>query len=387
MSEGRERDKVRLAIAGGGTGGHVTPALAVVEELRRRERVADILWLGSVGGVEREAAAKALIPFQSIQTGKLRRYASVETVADAARLPIGIAQARRALTKFRPDVLLSTGGFVSVPSVVAAKGLAPILTHEQTAILGLATRIDARFADVLALSWEATAAEARRLHRCVVVTGNPVRAGLTAGDAARGRAHFDFRPDLPILYVTGGARGASPLNRRLLALLPELLKSCQIVHQTGPASANADLGELLRLRETWPRSLSARYQALAFVGDELPDLYAACHLVVSRAGAGTVAELAAVGKPAIFVPLPGAGGDEQSRNARLLADAGAAVIIPQSEATPDRLRTLIVGLLDDPASLANMGQRARSVATPGAAGRLADALLELAAGRADRRPG
>ena len=183
---------LRLAITGGGTGGHVLPALAVVDELRRRGALADLIWIGSRDGVERGAAEEAGIRFVAIPTGKLRRYLSLRNLTDAARVPLGVLSARRALAEFRPNVVLSTGGFVSVPAVVAARGIAPVLTHEQTAILGLANRINARFADVLAVSHPGTEQLASQLHRRVVVTGNPVRVGLTAGDRSRGLQRLGF---------------------------------------------------------------------------------------------------------------------------------------------------------------------------------------------------
>jgi UDP-N-acetylglucosamine--N-acetylmuramyl-(pentapeptide) pyrophosphoryl-undecaprenol N-acetylglucosamine transferase len=134
---------LRLAITGGGTGGHVLPALAVIDELQRRGALADLIWIGSREGVERRAAEEAGINFIAIPTGKLRRYLSLRNITDATRVPFGVLAARRALAAFRPDVVLSTGGFVSVPTVVSARGIAPVLTHEQTAILGLANRINA----------------------------------------------------------------------------------------------------------------------------------------------------------------------------------------------------------------------------------------------------
>ncbi len=368
----------RLVIAGGGTGGHVLPALAVVEELRDRGRALDPLWIGSAGGVERDAAERAGIPFRTIPTGKLRRYLSAKTPLDLARIPAGVIQARRLLRGFHPDVIFSTGGFVSVPTVVAAARLAPILTHEQTAILGLATRINARLAAVLAVSYDDTARLATGARARVVVTGNPVRASLSGGDAARGLTTLGFSPTLPVLYVTGGARGASALNQRIGALLPDLLDQCQILHQTGPATANSDAADLARRREAWPPHLRERYRVVEFVRDELADVYAAADLVLGRAGAGTVAELAYLGKPAVLVPLPGAGGDEQTRNGHLLADAGAAVLLPQEEATPHRLREVLLGLLEKREVLPEMGERARRVGRQDAAARLTDELLALA---------
>lgn len=369
--------KLRLIIAGGGTGGHVHPAVAVINELRRRNAIADLLWIGSQTGHERDAAHDAGIPYQAIQTGKLRRYFSFQTAADAARIPIGVIQSRRHMRRFRPTVVFSTGGFVSVPTVLAARGQAPILTHEQTAILGLATRINARVADVVAVSYERTAELADKLHRHVVVTGNPVRAFLTDGDADRGRAHWNFAPDLLLIYVTGGAQGASPLNQRIAALLPGLLHGAQMLHQTGSAAANSDAATLKTTRATWPARLQARYHVVEFVGAELADVYAAASLVIGRAGAGTVAELALLGKASILIPLPGTGGDEQTKNARLLAEAGAALVIPQAEATPARLQTEILGLLANPERLAAMGAAARAVGRADAAARLANEVVAL----------
>lgn len=378
----RQAGGLRLLVAGGGTGGHVLPAVAVVEELRGRGALREALWIGSHGGVEADAARDAGIPFRAIQTGKLRRYLSIHTLADAARFPVGLVQARRALATFRPDIVFSTGGFVSVPTVAAACGIAPVLTHEQTATLGLATRIDARFADVLAVSWEASLPAARAIHKRVVVNGNPVRASLMNGNAAAARARWGLSADLPLVYVTGGARGASALNQRLASLLPGLLERCQILHQTGPNDANGDHAALVDAATGWPERLRARYRAIEFVRDGLHDLYAACDLVVGRAGAGTVSELAAVGIPSILVPLPGAGGDEQTRNARLLADAGGAVLLQQADATPERLGREIAALLGDPGRRSAMATAARSIGKPDAAARLADELLSLAGGLA-----
>ena len=373
-----KKEGLRLAITGGGTGGHVLPALAVVDELRQRGALADLIWIGSSGGVESQAADEAGIRFVAIPTGKLRRYLSLRNLTDAARIPLGVLAARRALAAFSPDVVLSTGGFVSVPAVVAARGIAPVLTHEQTAILGLANRINARFADVLAVSHSQTESLAARLHGRVVVTGNPIRTGLTAGDRSRGLQRLGFEAALPVVYVTGGARGASPINQRIAALLPGILEQAQIVHQTGPLSANADASNLSELKETLPEAVRHRYYVVEFLGEELPDIYAVADLVVGRAGAGTIAELAYVGLPAILVPLPGARGDEQAVNARVLGDIGAAVVIAQQNATPERLQMEILALLKDPDRRARMATAARTIARPEAAARLSDELISLA---------
>jgi UDP-N-acetylglucosamine--N-acetylmuramyl-(pentapeptide) pyrophosphoryl-undecaprenol N-acetylglucosamine transferase len=290
-----------------------------------------------------------------------------------------VVAAWRVLRWFQPDLVFSTGGFVSVPTVIAATRIAPVLTHEQTAILGLATKIDMRVARVLALSFESTRALAGGFRGRVVVTGNPVRRSVLVGDAARGRERWGVQAGVPIVYVTGGARGASPLNGRLEALLPELLDHCAIVHQTGPATANDDRRRLADARAGWPPHLQRRYQVVDYITDELADTFAAADLVVARAGAGTVAELAALGKPAILIPLPLSGGGEQDVNASVMADAGAAVALPQDEATPERLRAEILAMLQDSNRQTTMSEAAAALARPHAASQLADELLALAA--------
>ncbi len=373
-----EQRKLRLAVAGGGTGGHVLPGISVVQELQRRDALADVLWIGSHDGQERQSAAAAGIRFVSIPTGKLRRYLSVSNIIDMGRVPVGVVAARRVLRSSRPDVVFSTGGFVSVPTVIAASGLAPVVTHEQTAIIGLANRINARFAAVLAISHHESEAAARQLHRHVELTGNPIRTGLIEGDRSRALAQLGFTSDLPVLYVTGGARGASALNERIGELLPDLLAHVQILHQTGPTSANQDGARLRQQREALPPEFQQRYVLREFIGAELSDVYAAADLELGRAGAGTVAELSFVGLPSILIPLPGAGGDEQFRNAQVLAGVGAAVVIPQSEATNDRLLSETLRLLADRERLQAMSTAAKSVAQPHAAANLADLLLSIA---------
>jgi UDP-N-acetylglucosamine--N-acetylmuramyl-(pentapeptide) pyrophosphoryl-undecaprenol N-acetylglucosamine transferase len=368
-------------IAGGGTGGHVLPAVATLAELRNREIEVDPIWIGSYDGVEGDAARQEGIRFEAIPTGKLRRYADLKTARDAANIPRGLLAARRLIREFRPDVVLSTGGFVSVPTVAAARGRAAILTHEQTTILGLATKINMRSAHVLALSFDSTAERVGRSRCTTVVTGNPIRSVLLNGSADRARSLFGFDSERPVVYVTGGARGASPINHRIRDILPRLLEITQVVHQTGPAAANADHAELAAIRAGLPAELQRRYVVTEFVRDELPDLYALADLVIGRAGAGTVAEVSGLGKAAILIPLPQSGGGEQVVNARALASQSACVCLLQDECSPDRLLTEVRRLLDAPEKRQRMADVARSLGRPDAAARLADELLVLA-----RRP-
>lgn len=369
---------LRLLIAGGGTGGHVLPAIAVVEELRRQDIPMEILWVGSHKGVEKDFAVEQNIPFRAIQTGKLRKYFSLENILDAARVPIGIVQAFFALRSFKPDVIFATGSNVSVPTVVANLKRVPILTHEQTAQVSISNKTSARFVHRFACSYEATAKIARGLHNDVVVTGNPVRTSLQAGTKENAINAFGLRADLPLLFVTGGARGASAINERIEAMIPGILEVTQIVHQTGPADANPDFARLNALRDSLPVELKVRYQVRDMIRAEMADLYAAADLVIGRAGAGTVAELAFTGTPAILIPLGGTWGDEQRKNAALLKDVGGALVMEQSDTSAAQLEAEVRNLITHPLRLRTMAEAAASIGRTDAAANVVNEILDLA---------
>jgi UDP-N-acetylglucosamine--N-acetylmuramyl-(pentapeptide) pyrophosphoryl-undecaprenol N-acetylglucosamine transferase len=291
-------------------------------------------------------------------------------------VPAGLGRALALIGRLSPDVVVATGGFVAVPTAVAAAiRRRPLLVHEQVVVPGLANRLIARLADRVAVTFAASASAfpAGR----VVVTGNPIRPELHAGRRERAFERFGLDPTAPLTYVTGGALGAHRVNRVVGAALAPLLQVTQLVHQCGD-NVHGDLAWLRGEADRLPPPLGARYRAVAYVGEELGDLYAAASLVVGRAGAGTVTELIALGLPAILVPLPGARGDEQTANARVLAEAGAAVLLPERELTPERLVGEVRALLAEPVRLRAMAECARGLATPDAAERLVDLILGLA---------
>lgn len=365
-----------VVLSGGGTGGHISPALAVASELRSRCPV-DLHWIGSHSGFERDAAREHDILFHAVRTGKLRRYLSLETAVDTIRVPAGVVEARRLLKRIQPDVIFSTGGFVSTPSVIAGRSLGiPSLTHEQTASLGLATRINARFCDVVALSFPGIDTVRTRRNARVVLTGNPVRPTVQNGNKDALSTLYDMPNDKPVLYVTGGAQGAHAINTVVEAALPELIKDAVVIHQCGPQSGNGDYKRLVALREQLDSTSRNRYFPVERVGGELAHIYAGASLVIGRAGAGTVAELATLGIPAILIPLPGA--DEQLRNARILADAGGAIILKQSELTPERLHQTVSSIVSNEQKVREMSLAAHSMASTNAAARIVDELLHLA---------
>jgi UDP-N-acetylglucosamine--N-acetylmuramyl-(pentapeptide) pyrophosphoryl-undecaprenol N-acetylglucosamine transferase len=380
---------IKILVTGGGSSGHISPALAIIKTIGELAEGADwrprFRYIGGTRGIERQQVTAAGIEFVSVATGKLRRYFSLENLTDLFRIPVGVAQSLREVARFRPDVLLSTGGYVGVPTVLAAWLLrVPILTHEQTVQIGLANRISARFATTIALTFESARMELpANLRSRAIVTGNPVRPLIFGGDGERaarwaGFARADDR--LPTIYITGGSQGARIINRAVEAVLPELLALCRVIHQCGqqPDGEEQDYDRLEQAAARLPPNLRQRYYFTRFVGAEIKDVFALADLVVGRAGAGTIAEICVLGKPAVYIPLVPTGGDEQTRNATACAAAGAAAIIPQAELSGTRLLADLKPLLADQARLDAMGRAALALGRPDAARAVAEALLALA---------
>ncbi|WSA81814.1 UDP-N-acetylglucosamine--N-acetylmuramyl-(pentapeptide) pyrophosphoryl-undecaprenol N-acetylglucosamine transferase [Streptomyces sp. NBC_01799] len=380
----------RLIVTGGGTGGHTYPALTAIRTLRGRlaaeGRTLDVLWIGTADGLEARVAPAEGIAFTTVATGKIRRSSnplkmvSPANVRDMARVPLGVAQARKIIADFRPDVVLATGGYVAVPAGLAARMCRrPLVLHEQTVRLGLANRKLASSATWMAVSSESSLPLLPESVRgAAVVTGNPIRPEVLAGHADKavevlGLHGFDRR--LPTVYVTGGAQGSQQINDVVRDSLPWLLSNANVIHQCGPTN----VGALQQLATVMPSELAGRYYLTGFVGPELPDVLALADVVVSRSGAGTLAELTALGKPAVFIPLASSAGGEQAHNARHLEEAGAAVAL-LGKVTGASLRDALGPLLTDPHRRVAMAERARAHGRPDAADRLVDVILSAASG-------
>ncbi len=382
---------LRVLVTGGGTGGHTTPAIAVIQALQEElgngaTAGVEFAYIGSKAGVEGDIARDMGIPFYGIETGKLRRSRSPiglfsrANLRDALRVPVGYVEAARSVRRFRPDVVLSTGGYVSVPGVLAAAAARiPIVAHEQTVQVGLANKINFRVASKIAVSVEETLdALSPSQRRKAEVTGNPVRSIIFhgSGDQALDDFHLE-RGDFPTVYVTGGAQGSRLLNNTVGEALPALLQNCRMIHQCGNQQ---DFDMLSATRASLPEALQHRYAVTRFVGAEIGDVYALSNLIIGRSGAGTVTEACTLGKACVFVPLVPTGGDEQTRNARRLELAGAARIVRQSELTAESLSQVVLSLLSDRQLQQQMGRSALALAKPDAARRLA-ALVSQTAGK------
>jgi UDP-N-acetylglucosamine--N-acetylmuramyl-(pentapeptide) pyrophosphoryl-undecaprenol N-acetylglucosamine transferase len=280
--------------------------------------------------------------FFGIPAGKLRREFSFKHGREALKVGAGFFAARAILKKERPCLLFSKGGFVSVPPCLAAASLGlPVWTHESDLSPGLATKINARFAQTIFTSYEETAAffPASYQNR-VILSGNPVRPAFRSADPLQGRAFLKVKPGEPLLLVLGGSQGAQQINQLVRETLGELTRWYTVVHQTG-------------LERTWDLEPSEKYRPYPFFREEMPHVLAAAALVLGRSGAGTLWECAAAGRPMVLIPLSGSGtrGD-QVENARIFVKAGAAVALGKSfgtEAGPESLRTTIAAIAEDKA--------------------------------------
>ena len=350
----------RLIIAAGGTGGHIYPGLAVGKEFRARRPDADILFVGTSRGLEDEIIGEAGFEVEILSAKPLRGGSLLRKIKGLWALAPAYRDARRLLRRFRPDAVVGVGGYISGPLLLAAsRNGIPTLILEPNFDPGLTNLWLARFVDAAAVAWEETAAHFRGK---AIVSGNPIRSEIAAVPDIVLAGHLR-------VLLFGGSQGSQILNDAMVAALPHLLphERFQITHQTGP-------GQVGEVREAYgEHGVEARIEPyLAHMDQE----YAACDIVVSRAGATTCAELAAAGRGAVLVPLELAGG-HQRHNAEALKRSHAAVVINEAELTGPGLAGTLAELADDPRRVVEMGSRARENGKPDATERIVDRLEEL----------
>lgn len=355
---------MRIVIAGGGTGGHVIPAIAIAEELRDRHG-AEVLFMGTARGIETRLVPAAGFPLELVKVGALNQVSWRTRAKTALALPLAILGATRILREFGAAVVIGVGGYASGPGMAAAILTGrPTLAVEPNLVPGFANRLVARWTKNAAVHFEQTGKYFPRYQ----VTGVPVRS-----------AFFGIAPRAedaePVLLAFGGSQGARAINTAMAGALPQLLAAMpdlRIIWQTGERGFDPAVAALSRLSE----NDAGRVEIARFLHD-MPERFAAANLIVCRSGASAVAEIAAAGKAAIFIPLPTAADDHQTRNAEALVEAGAATLIVEKSLTPEVLATSIVSLLGDRRGLGQMANSARAMAHPNAAAEIAAMAVEL----------
>jgi UDP-N-acetylglucosamine--N-acetylmuramyl-(pentapeptide) pyrophosphoryl-undecaprenol N-acetylglucosamine transferase len=362
---------MRVIIAGGGTGGHVIPALAIAYQLKK-QFAAEILFIGTARGIETRLVPQAGYPLELIKVGALKNVSLGTRARTMFDLPRALWTAGRMLNDFRPDVVIGVGGYASGPAMLAAiRRRIPTLAFEPNVVPGFANRLVARFVSAAAVHFEETC----EYFRNCKVTGVPVReAFFKIPQKNLDAQNFSGQASAstPTLLVFGGSQGAHAINQAMVESLPGLrakIPALHIIHQTG----QRDYDEV-----------RSAYQRAAISGevhkfiDDMPATFARADLLVCRSGASTVGEITAAGKPAIFVPFPRAADDHQNVNARALERAGAAVVVEESNLEAAYLVDTIAALLNDPARLRAMCAAAKSLAHPQAVEEIAEMVKRLA---------
>jgi UDP-N-acetylglucosamine--N-acetylmuramyl-(pentapeptide) pyrophosphoryl-undecaprenol N-acetylglucosamine transferase len=362
----------RVVFAGGGTGGHLYPALAVAEDIVKRVAGAEISFVGTRDKIEAHVVPAHGFALDTIWISGFRRSLSLEAVLFPIKLVVAIVQSLALMRRRSPDVVVGTGGFVCGPAVFAAqlRGI-PTLVQEQNSYPGITTRFLAQRAREVHLTFERSRRFLKRQDN-IHMTGNPVREGLGSMIREDGCRTLGLDPAHPVLLVFGGSQGASSINEAILGAAPLLDRDgIQILWQTGRPDRDKVAG---RLKGTAPHA-----KIMEFI-EQMDAAYAACDLAVCRSGATTVAELSRAGVAAVLIPYPFAAADHQTENARELVAAGAAVLVPDRNVREELPRT-IAALMRDPGRRQKMAEAARLLARPKATRTIADAVLRLAAER------
>jgi UDP-N-acetylglucosamine--N-acetylmuramyl-(pentapeptide) pyrophosphoryl-undecaprenol N-acetylglucosamine transferase len=354
---------LRVMIAGGGTGGHVVPALAIGRELRDVYG-AEVWFVGTARGLETRLVPGAGFRLELVRSGQLKNVSLATRLRTMMDLPLGVLRCVSLLREFKPQVVVGVGGYASGPAMIAALLLRiPTLAYEPNAVPGMTNRVVGKRVSAAAVNFGQTA----KYFRNAEVTGVPVRPAIfTLPQRLVGA--------MPRLLVTAGSNGALVFNETMPLIVARLLEDVPgltIVHQSGPRALEAT-----RASYTQSGADPARWVVEAFLTD-MPEQYAAADVVLARSGS-TVAELCAAGKPSLLVPFAGAADDHQRKNAEVLVEAGAAEMLLQRDVTPETLRTALEGLLKDGPRRATMAEKARSLSRPGALQRIAEMVLGLA---------
>ncbi len=323
----------RIILTGGGTAGHVTPNIALLPRLKELQY--DIHYIGSYNGIEKELIEQFGIPYHGIATGKLRRYFSLQNFTDPFRVVKGLSDAKKLVKILKPDVIFSKGGFVSVPVVLAGKSRrVPTIIHESDMTPGLANKLSLSAATKVCCNFPETLEHLPEGK--AILTGSPIRQELLAGDKYKAREFLGFAEDKPVIMIVGGSLGSVVVNDAVRAILPELLKSYQVIHLCGRGKLDESLKDL------------KGYAQFEYIKDELKDLFAITDIVISRAGANAICELLALHKPNLLIPLSAnASRGDQILNARSFERQGFSIVLEEEELNSEVLLSSINHLYEN----------------------------------------
>jgi UDP-N-acetylglucosamine--N-acetylmuramyl-(pentapeptide) pyrophosphoryl-undecaprenol N-acetylglucosamine transferase len=367
---------MRVLLAGGGTGGHIYPAVTIARGLQKRNPQCEVLFVGTRQGLEADIIPKEGFRFETIDVQGMQRKLSLDTLLTVGRLLKSLEQSRRILRRYRPDVVVGTGGYVCGPIVLVACLLGiPTVIQEQNVIPGVTNKILAHFVDLVALGYGEAARYFPKRTK-FVATGNPVRPDVIQADRERGIRALGLNPDKRTIVVAGGSRGARTINEAMLQVHRDFSRNdaVQILHVTGSGEFDTLTEKMTHMGIDWEKTGNIILTPYLY---NMPDALAAADLIVYRAGAIGLAEIAVRGLPAILIPYPYAAENHQEYNARLVAEKGAAVVITDKELTGERLSLTLTELLSEPAKLVQMAEASRKLGRPNATQDIVDRILSL----------
>lgn len=367
---------MRIVLTGGGTGGHIVPLITVANKIREKIGSTDeleFLFIGPAGELETEMMGQAGIPIKKILVGKMRRYFALQNFVDCLKIPLGFLQALWHLLVFMPDAVFSKGGYASLGVVLAAWIYRiPIMIHESDSVPGMTNDILGKFATRVAVSYEE--AEKDFSAAQVVLTGVPIREDIAAGDANQARTMFSLLESKKVIFVYGGSQGAQVINEKLINILPKLLHKYQVIHQTGK---NNYAAAVHKAGEMGIKAGSDGYHPVAFIGSELKDILALADLVITRAGANTLAEIAANGKPTIVVPLENSANNHQKKNAYAIAHWGGCMVLEESNLGENIFLSRIDEIMNDENLQKKLSENICRFYHPDAVDKIADGILGM----------
>jgi len=358
---------MRVVIAGGGTGGHLFPGIAIAEEFLRRDKKAEVLFIGTQRGIESKLLGPAGYKLRTIDVEGIKGRGIKALIKGFYQIPQSMWQSGRILKQFQPRIVIGVGGYASGPAVLAAHFMGlPTAIAEQNAAPGITNRILGKFVDKIFVTYAATANSFPAAK--VLASGNPVRRAF-AGVRSLQKAAKDFQQ----LLIFGGSQGAQAINKSIVEMLPQLPKiknNIRILHQTGARDVEP-------VREAYARS-GIKAEVTAFIVD-MAEAYRQADLIICRAGATSLAEITTAGKAAILIPFPFATNDHQTKNAEAMAEKGAATMIEEKDLSGDKLFAVVEKLLKDPQKLQSMEENSAKLGNINAAATIVDACLDLAA--------
>ncbi len=363
---------MRVIFAGGGTAGHINPAISIADYAKSRDKGFEALFIGTKSGLETKLVPKAGYKLELIEIEGFSRKNMLKNVKVVTELLKSRARMKKLIKKFRPDCIVCTGGYVSGPVTMASKAMGvPSLIHEQNVYPGLTVKGSENYVDYLALSFEETINHMKHKEKCVV-TGNPIRKEILEADKQRSREKLGITK--PFVLIFGGSLGADKINENVVAILKRITEENKIALLFGTGDRNYEkiMNDIKRRGIT----LNGDVKVVPYI-DNMADCMAAADIVVSRAGAITVSEIAALGKPSILIPSPNVVRNHQEQNAHEFEKNGAAAMIVERELTPDTLYEKIMGMVTDSAALEKMSGNLKALAKTDALERIYELMIKM----------